>query len=229
MSFAKVGDDYDSILNFPGDSVVKNLPVNIGDTGLIPGLGGSTGEGNSYPLQYSCLENPMDRWLQSMGLQRVRQDCNWAHDCILRGLSIYHLSDHLRMPANTSLMVLWKGAHSTELKPLTTEVIQQPHAWKDPPAQPRIQMVAAPTDNLTTVSQEILSQNNSIKPLLDSWLSGDVITQKQLMHPHLIWAGMGGSVGLQWRSFGASGQAQRSYFWSLRLSPEAWPRFFKDP
>ena len=60
MSFAKVGDDYDSILNFPGDSVVKNLPVNIGDTGLIPGLGGSTGEGNSYPLQYSCLENPMD-------------------------------------------------------------------------------------------------------------------------------------------------------------------------
>jgi len=119
MSFAKVGDDYDSILNFPGDSVVKNLPVNIGDTGLIPGLGGSTGEGNSYPLQYSCLENPMDRWLQSMGLQRVRQDCSWAHDCILRGLSIYHLSDHLRMPANTSLMVLWKGAHSTELKPLS--------------------------------------------------------------------------------------------------------------
>ena len=61
MSFPKVGDDYDSILDFPSDSVVKNLPVNIGDTGLIPGLGRSPGEGNSYPLQYSCLENPMDR------------------------------------------------------------------------------------------------------------------------------------------------------------------------
>ena len=61
MSFPKVGDDYDSILDFPSDSVVKNLPVNIGDTGLIPELGRSPGEGNSYPLQYSCLENPMDR------------------------------------------------------------------------------------------------------------------------------------------------------------------------
>ena len=61
MSFPKVGDDYGSILNFPGDSVVKKLPLNIGDTGLIPGSGRSDGEGNSYPLQYSCLENPMDR------------------------------------------------------------------------------------------------------------------------------------------------------------------------
>ena len=43
--------------------VVKNLPVNIGDVsdvGLISGLGRSPGEGNSNPLQYSCLENPMD-------------------------------------------------------------------------------------------------------------------------------------------------------------------------
>ena len=40
---------------------VKNLPVNAGDTGSIPGLGRSPGEGNGNPLQYSCLENPMDR------------------------------------------------------------------------------------------------------------------------------------------------------------------------
>ena len=46
---------------FPGDSVVKNLPANAGDTGLIPGLGGSPGEGNGYALQYSCLQNPIDR------------------------------------------------------------------------------------------------------------------------------------------------------------------------
>ena len=41
--------------------VVKNLPANAGDLGLIPGLGGSPGEENGNPLQFSCLENPMDR------------------------------------------------------------------------------------------------------------------------------------------------------------------------
>ena len=55
--------------------VVKNLPANGGDirvVGLIPGLGRSPGGGNGNPLQYSCLENPMDRaawWARSMGLQ----------------------------------------------------------------------------------------------------------------------------------------------------------------
>ena len=41
--------------------VVKNLPANAGDIGLIPGLGRSPEEGNGNPLQYSCLGNPMDR------------------------------------------------------------------------------------------------------------------------------------------------------------------------
>ena len=41
--------------------MVKNLPANAGDPGLIPGSGRSPGEGNGYPLQYSCLENSMDR------------------------------------------------------------------------------------------------------------------------------------------------------------------------
>ena len=39
----------------------KELPTNAGDRGLIPGLGRSPGEGNGKPLQYSFLENPMDR------------------------------------------------------------------------------------------------------------------------------------------------------------------------
>ena len=46
---------------FPGGSVVKNLPTNAGDTGSIPDLGRSPGKGKGNPLQYSCLENPMDR------------------------------------------------------------------------------------------------------------------------------------------------------------------------
>ena len=47
-------------LGFPGDSVGKESACNAGDLGLIPGLGRSFGEGNSYPLQYSGLENPKD-------------------------------------------------------------------------------------------------------------------------------------------------------------------------
>ena len=46
---------------FPGSTVVKNFPANAGDVGLIPGSGRSPGIGNGNPLQYSCLENPMDR------------------------------------------------------------------------------------------------------------------------------------------------------------------------
>ena len=42
-------------------SVVKNLPANAGNVGSVPRLGRSPREGNGYPLQYSCLENPMDR------------------------------------------------------------------------------------------------------------------------------------------------------------------------
>ena len=48
-------------MGFPGGSVVKNLPASAEDTGLIPGLGRSPGEGNGNPLQYFCLGNPMDR------------------------------------------------------------------------------------------------------------------------------------------------------------------------
>ena len=45
---------------FPGGSEVKASACNAGDLGSIPGLGKSPGEGNGNPLQYSCLENPMD-------------------------------------------------------------------------------------------------------------------------------------------------------------------------
>ena len=60
--------------------VVKNPPASAGDVrdmGSIPGLGRSPGEGNGNPLQYSCLENTMDRGvhrLQSKGSHRVRHD-----------------------------------------------------------------------------------------------------------------------------------------------------------
>ena len=64
-------------MGFPGDSVVKNLPANAGDirdAGSIPGSGRSPGEGNGNPLQYSCLENSIDRgacWATVHGVARV--------------------------------------------------------------------------------------------------------------------------------------------------------------
>ena len=48
-------------LGFPGGSDVKESAHKAGDPGLIPGSGTSPGEGNGNPLQYSCLENSMDR------------------------------------------------------------------------------------------------------------------------------------------------------------------------
>ena len=46
--------------NHSGSSEVKVSACNAGDPGLIPGLGRAPGEGNGTPLQYSCLENPME-------------------------------------------------------------------------------------------------------------------------------------------------------------------------
>ena len=50
-----------NLTRFPGGSDVKESACSIGDLSSIPGLGRSPGEGNGNPLQYSCLENPMDR------------------------------------------------------------------------------------------------------------------------------------------------------------------------
>ena len=59
--------------------LVKTPPANAGDVGLIPGSGRSPGEGNGNPLQYSCLENPIDRgaWQATAHGIAVRYD--WAH------------------------------------------------------------------------------------------------------------------------------------------------------
>ena len=64
--------------DFPGGSDSKASVYSVRDLGSIPGSGRFPGEGNGNPLQYSCLENPMDRgaWcrLLSTGSQRVGHD-----------------------------------------------------------------------------------------------------------------------------------------------------------
>ena len=65
------------VLGFPHSSVGKDSACNVGDPGLIPGLGRSPGEGNDNPLRCSCLENPMNRgaWQATADrVARVRHD-----------------------------------------------------------------------------------------------------------------------------------------------------------
>ena len=60
------------LVDLPGGSDGKESACKAGDLDSTPGLRRSSGEGNGYPLQYSCLENLMDRgWLAIMGSQRA--------------------------------------------------------------------------------------------------------------------------------------------------------------
>ena len=64
QSYPKLMKSFQAFGTFLVAQMVKNPPANAGDTedtDLVPGLGRSPGEGNSSPVQYSCLENPMDR------------------------------------------------------------------------------------------------------------------------------------------------------------------------
>ena len=76
---------------FPGDSNGRESACNAGDLGSIPRLGRSPGEGNGYPLQYSCVENLMVRgaWQATVhGATRVRYD--WAINTNLTNWRIVH-------------------------------------------------------------------------------------------------------------------------------------------
>ena len=71
-----------SVMGVLGDTVIKNLPASAGDirdVGSIPGLGRSPAVGKGNPLQYSCLDNPMDR---EPGRLRSRESQRVGHDWI---------------------------------------------------------------------------------------------------------------------------------------------------
>ena len=65
-----------AFLGFPGGSVGKESACNVGDLGSIPGLRRSPGGGSDNPLQYSCLENPMDRGARQATVRVVAK--NWT-------------------------------------------------------------------------------------------------------------------------------------------------------
>ena len=92
------------MLGFPGGVVVKNPPPNAidtGDAGLIPGLGRSPAEGNGNPLQYSCLENPMDRgawWATVHGVTKSQDMTEQTCTLLLKVISRYCLKKPSKIP-----------------------------------------------------------------------------------------------------------------------------------
>ena len=105
--------------SFPGGTVVKNLPANTGDagdTGLIPGSGRSSGGGNGNPLQYSCLENSMNRgawWAKVHDVVKKSDMTERQHRLWLQCLSWMVVKDKA---ANLPLKCMWKLKGPTIVK-----------------------------------------------------------------------------------------------------------------
>ena len=96
---------------FPCGSDGKESACDVTDPASIPGLGRSPGEGNGNPLQYSCLENFMDRgawWASVHGAERVGHD--WVTKLVLTVLQrVWHICHLWEDPKSysTSLSILW--------------------------------------------------------------------------------------------------------------------------
>ena len=80
---------FQHIWNFPGGSDNKAPACNVGNPGSIPGSGRSPGEGNGIPLQYSCLENHMDREVWWVTVHRVAESQTKLSDFTFTFFSIY--------------------------------------------------------------------------------------------------------------------------------------------
>ena len=90
-----------SINDFPGGSDGKASVYNAGDPGSSPGLGRSPGEGNSNPLQYYCLENPMERGAWKAAVYGVAKSwtrlSNFTHSLTMLTIPIHEHSVALHL------------------------------------------------------------------------------------------------------------------------------------
>ena len=103
--------------------VVRSLPAKVGDirdVGLIPGSGRSLGEGNGYPIQYSCLGNPMDRGAWGATVHRVAKSQTW-----LKILSVHTRALNI-VPGATCRTVMLIHAECSSLYSPT------PNSWSIP-------------------------------------------------------------------------------------------------
>ena len=129
--------------HFTSYSVVKNLPARAGGTGSIPGSGRSPGEGNGNPLQYSCLENSMNRgawWQVSVhGIPKSQTQLSTCASPTLGFsqvlLGLLHRGRwawiQLWIPPSASVFLLWKFSHFTDgkVKPSPGQTVE---AWTSP-------------------------------------------------------------------------------------------------
>ena len=84
---------------FPDVTVIKNLPANAGDAGLIPGSGRSSGGGNGNPLQDSCRKNSLDREAWQATVHGVAK--SWT--------------EHAQKRVNVRRPIVWKQLRKSEL------------------------------------------------------------------------------------------------------------------
>ena len=92
-------------INFPHSSLDKESACSVGDLGLIPGLGRSPRKGNGNPLQYSCLENSMDRGAWWATVHGVAKSQTWLSDLHFHFLSpLLHLIQDERQWREWSLL-----------------------------------------------------------------------------------------------------------------------------
>ena len=109
--------EIENLMGFPGGSDNKEPACNAGDLGLIPGSGRTPGEGNGYPLQYSCLEDSMDRRVWQVTVQEVTEsrtrlnDFHWARsNFVLSHLSLFGMATKICLPwtKKTSWLPHWE-------------------------------------------------------------------------------------------------------------------------
>ena len=178
-----------------GGSDSKASAYNAGDPGSIPGSGRSPGEGNGNPLQYSCLENPMDggAWW-AMGLQRVRYD--WATSLsFLSFLSAFIYVSFLQRTFRAQL-------HSVQFSCSVVPDSLRPHGLQHtrppcPSPTPRIHPNPCPLSQWChpTISSSVVPFSSHLQSFLASgffqWVSSSYQVAKvlkfQLQHQSFQW------------------------------------------
>ena len=93
---------------FTGGSVVKNLPAHAEDAGPIPGSGRSPGEGKGNPLQYSCLENSLDRGTWRATVHRVAKSRTRLKRLSMHNVTLSHKKNHRHVISLCVFTLLWK-------------------------------------------------------------------------------------------------------------------------
>ena len=115
-------------MGFPGGSYGKESACNVGDPGSIPGSGRSLGEGHGNPLQYSCLENPMDGgawWAPIHGVEKSQDTTE-----LLTHSSVRCQRRHLVVLTATATATLLQSCLT--LRPQRRQPTRLPRPWDSP-------------------------------------------------------------------------------------------------